>query len=246
MIGIGLNNVPLIIFVIVLGVAGATSLITGYIAFLSRKKATLLNKHGSTNGREDKMITEIGTLVGIVKNLLDINKTGRELLHAPQDNNLGITQSIRNTQERLAGISDQMFQSMTLSKMLPIWLKEYSAFDLYTDTLTDDEVRLLDRELRGLIADSIHDHFSGTFFRTSFAVLPGAEEGIQRFRDRLTALETQLNGIPAGDATSWRRAWPILKVRMQDLRIEAVKLSNLADEVLSSLIKELRDAAHTP
>jgi hypothetical protein len=38
------------------------------------------------------------------------------------------------------------------------------------------------------------------------------------------SLETQLNGVSPGDATAWRRAWPIVKVRMHDLRLEAVKL----------------------
>jgi hypothetical protein len=127
--------------------------------------------------------------------------------------------------------------------MLPIWLKEHATVDLYTDNLTDEEVKLLDSRLRQLISDSIHDHFSGTFFRTNFGVLPGAEAGIKDFRQRLLALESQLNGIPPGDAISWGRAWPIIKVRMHDLRVEAVKLDNLADDVHASLVRELRDAA---
>jgi hypothetical protein len=152
-------------------------------------------------------------------------------------------QSVKKTQDRLAGIADQLFQSVALSKMLPIWLKEHATVDLYTDALSDDEVKLLDSKLRQLIADSIHDHFSGTFFRTSFAVLPGVEAGIKSFRDSLLALENQLNGIPPGDAVSWRRAWPIVKVRMHDLRLEAIKLDNLADSLHASLVSELREAA---
>jgi hypothetical protein len=187
------------------------------------------------------MITEIGALVGIVKSLLDAVKTGWELFGSASKK--AAAESIKKTQERLDGIADQLFQSVALSKMLPVWLKEHAAVDLYTDTLSDDEVKLLDSRLRELIRDSIHDHFSGTFFRTSFAVLPGVEAGIKEFRDRLLALETQLNGIPPGDATSWRRAWPVVKVRMHDLRLEAVKLDNLADEVHASLVRELRDAA---
>jgi hypothetical protein len=126
--------------------------------------------------------------------------------------------------------------------MLPIWLKDHSEVDLFTESLSDDEVRLLDSRLRGLIHDSIHDHFSGTFFRTSFACLPGVEAGINAFRDRLLALEQQINGIVAGDAIAWRRAWPSLKLRMHDLRVEAVKINNLADEVHSNLVQELRNA----
>ena len=130
--------------------------------------------------------------------------------------------------------------------MLPIWLKEHAAVDLYTDTLSDDDVKLLDSRLRNLIHDSIHDHFSGTFFRMNFSVLPDVEAGIRSFREWLLALEKQLDGIPPGDATSWRRAWPILKVRMHDLRTEAVKLDNLADDLHAKLVAELRETAKVP
>jgi hypothetical protein len=187
------------------------------------------------------MITEIGALVGIVKSSLEAGKTGWELFGGASKRSAA--EGVKKTQQRLAGIADQLFQSVALSKMLPIWLKEQAAVDPYTEALSDDEVKLLDSRLRQLISDSIHDHFSATFFRTSFAVLPGVDAGIKDFRDRLLALETQLNGIPPGDATSWRRAWPIVKVRMHDLRVEAVKLDNMADDVHASLVRELRDAA---
>jgi hypothetical protein len=63
------------------------------------------------------------------------------------------------------------------------------------------------------------------------------------FRDRLLALEQQLNGIVPGDADAWKRTWPVLKVRMHDLRMEAVKINNIADEIHSQLVSELREAA---
>jgi hypothetical protein len=187
------------------------------------------------------MIIEIGALVGIVKNLLDSGKTGLDIFGG--NSKKQTASGIKKTQERLAGIAEQLYQSVALSKMLPIWLKEHSRYDLYENTLSNDDVKLLDSGLRALISDSIHDHFSGTFFHTSFAALPGVEAAIKGFRERLGALENQLNGIPPGDTTSWRRTWPILKVRMLDLRIEAVKLNNLADALHSQLIVELREAA---
>jgi len=187
------------------------------------------------------MITEIGALVTIMKTLLDATKTGKELFGGGERK-----KAIQNAQERLDGVAEQLFQSVTLSKMLPIWLKEHAEVDLYVDKLSNDDVKLLDNRLRNLIFDSIHDHFSGTIFRMSFAVLPGVENGIKAFRDKLLALETQLNGIPAGNAKAWRLAWPIIKIRMQDLRIEAVKLDNLADEIHSKLVTELRETAKLP
>lgn len=187
------------------------------------------------------MITEIGALVGILKVLLEAAKTGRELFGGATKK--ATAEAVKKTQERLAGIADQLYQSLALSKMLPIWLNEHATVNLYTDKLTTVQVKLLDQRLRQLISDSIHDHFSGVFFGTSFAVLPGVEAGIEDFRDRLKALEVQLNGIPAGDAVAWRRAWPTVKTRMQDLRREAEKLDTLSEAVQASLVHELREAA---
>lgn len=190
------------------------------------------------------MITEIGALVAIMKTLLEATKSGKELFGG--GGRKKTAESVNKAQERLDGIAEQLFQSVALSKMLPIWLKEHERVELFTETLSDEDVKLLDSQLRDLIYQSIHDHFSGTFFRTSFAVLPNVEEGIHAFRERLLALEKQLDGIPAGDATSWRRTWPIIKVRMQDLRMEAIKLDSLADDLHAKLVTELRETAKLP
>ena len=186
------------------------------------------------------MLTEIGVLVGIIKGLVDVTKTGTDLFGKRQK---ATVESVSQLRERIAGLAEQLHQSIALSKMLPIWLKDQAEVDLFTDKLSNDDVRLLDSKLRQLISDSIHDHFSGTFFRTSFVCLPGVESGIETFRERLLALEQQINGIVPGDATAWRRTWPILKLRMHDLRVEAVKINNLADKVHNELVQELRAAA---
>ena len=87
------------------------------------------------------MITEIGALVTIMKTLLDATKTGMELFGGGARRKAA--ESVKKAQERLEGIAEQLFQSVALSKMLPIWLKEHAAVDLYTDTLSDDDVKLL-------------------------------------------------------------------------------------------------------
>lgn len=185
------------------------------------------------------MITEIGALVGIIKTLLDATKTGFDLLGKKP----AAVESVKKTQERLAGIADQLFQSVALLKMLPVWLNQSSDIDFYAKTLTEDDVKLLDSKLRRLIKESNHDYFSATFFQTSFAVLPGVNEGITQFRARLLALEQDLKGITRGDAIAWRRKWPELKIRLNDLQNEAQKLENLADDIHSKLVTELGDAS---
>lgn len=186
------------------------------------------------------MLTEVGALVGVVKGLFDLTKSGMDLFGRRGE---AARVPIQKLQERMSGLAEQLERSVMLSKMLPIWLKEHASVDLYEDKLSNEDVRLLDSRLRSLISDSIHDHFSGVFFRTSFAVLPGVDSAMKAFQSSLTALEQQLNGIPPGDAVSWRRAWPLIKLRMNDLRIEAVKIDNLAEHVHAQLITEIRDAA---
>ena len=185
------------------------------------------------------MLTEIGALVSIVKGLVDIAKSGTGLFGSGKK---PTPEAVDQLKQRVAGLAEQLRQSVALSKMLPVWLKEHSRFDLFTDALSDDQVRVLDSGLKALISDSIRDHFSSVFFRTSFACLPGIEPAIKSFRERLLVLEQQLNGVPPGDAQAWRYAWPVLKVRLHDMRIEAVKIENMADEVHSSLVTELAEA----
>lgn len=186
------------------------------------------------------MLTEIGALVAIVKGLVDITKGGADLFGKRHK---ATGETIVQLKERIEGIAEQLHRSVVLSRMLPIWLKDHARVDLYTDKLTAADVKLLDAELRQLIFDSINDHFAGTLFGTSFACLPEVEQSMKEFGDRLRALEQQLNGIPPGDADAWKRTWPVVKVRMHDLRVEALRLSHLADKVHTDLINELRDAS---
>ncbi|KVD70357.1 hypothetical protein [Burkholderia ubonensis] len=185
------------------------------------------------------MLTEVGLLVSIVKNLFDIAKGGTDIFGRRQK---ATEEAVEQLKERITGLAEQLHQSVALSKMLPIWLKDHAEVDLFVSQLSDDDVRLLDSKLRRLISDSIHDHFSGTLFRTDFNCLPGVEIMIKGFRDRLLVLEQTLNGIVPGDAEAWRRTWPFLKLRMHDLRVEAVKVNNLADEIHSDLVQELRQS----
>ena len=187
------------------------------------------------------MLTEIGILVTIVKNLGDIAKTGGDLFGGKKKAE-ETASAVIDLKGRISGIAEQLHESVVLSKMLPIWKKDYEKFDIFKNNLSDDDVRMLDAKLRELIDDSIHDHFSGTFFRTSFADLQEVDKAISGFRERLTDLEKQLKGIAPGNAEAWRYSWPTLKVRLQDLRQKADTVYDLADDAHSALIKELREA----
>jgi hypothetical protein len=182
-------------------------------------------------------LTEIGTLVSIVKGLLDLVKSGSSLLGRKDS-----PQLLQPLQQRIAIISEQLQNSIALTKLLPLWLKEHEAFDLFADKLDDEKVRSLDTKLRELIRDSVHDHFSSAFFRTNFKSLPPVSVAIDKFREKLKTLETQIDFVPPGDAAAWRHSWPVIKVRMSDLRRAAVEVENLAEQAQADVVRELREA----
>ena len=186
------------------------------------------------------MLTEIGTLASIINNLINITRSAGSWFGDKQI--IKKNEEFEKLKDRIAGMADQFEKSIELSKMLSIWLKEQNQIDLFADQLSDDDVRGYEEKLRYLIFQSIHDTFSGTFFRTKYSSLPGMEGGIEDFRKRLTDLEKQLNGIRTGNAVNWRLSWPILKQRLQDLRSEADNINNKADGILSSLVQELQKA----
>lgn len=188
------------------------------------------------------MIVEIGALVGIIKGLLEATKTGRELFGG--NSRRVTTDSVKKAQERLAGIADQLNQSVALSKMLPLWVYQYEQTGIYAATHSDDDLREFARKVDRLISDSIYDTFSNAFFRMNFAILPGVDPIIGDFRKKLTTLHADVRRIaPWDSADAWRKELPTLMVRMGDLREEVTKLTDLVEGVHAALIKELKDTA---
>jgi len=88
------------------------------------------------------MITEIGALVAIMKTLLEATQSGKELFSG--GGRKRTAESVNKAPQRLDGIAEQLLQSVALSKMLPIWLKEHATVDLFTETLSVEDVKLLD------------------------------------------------------------------------------------------------------
>lgn len=62
------------------------------------------------------MITEIGTLVSIVKGLSDIAKTGGKLFGKHKK---GTAEAVERLQGRVAGIAEQLYETVALLKTIP-------------------------------------------------------------------------------------------------------------------------------
>lgn len=189
-------------------------------------------------------IETIGALVGITKTVIDSLKGVRDL--AKGDDKAPVADlgdAITDFQKRIALIATQLEQAEMLGRMLPIWLKEHSKFEIWEANPSDDTLIMLDGELRSFISDSVRDHFSSVFFHASFDKLPSVVELLKELRQKLQELDGSLQAIPYSSLEGWRLHLPIVKTRLQDLRIVAVKLDDNADEVRRKLIAELREAA---
>ncbi len=195
-------------------------------------------------------ITAIGTLASAAKTIVDVIKNIRSLAGGQPDASTAnirqaqeLQKSFTDFQDRIAYISDQLHQTETLMRMLPIWLKEHSQFEVWDKDPKDDVLKKLDSGLRQFIFDSVHDHFSAVFFQTSFSKLPGVPQMLEDIRDNLKELDTSLNAIPHTNLQAWKEHLPIIKVRLSDLRIKASKLDSHTGTLRGELVQELKDAA---
>ncbi len=193
-------------------------------------------------------ITIIGTLAAATKGVIEAIKSVKDLVgtrqptvRPPEVSQLEA--AFETYRKRIGVLAEQLTQAETLTRMLPVWLKEHSRFEVWEEQPTDDRLRELDSGLRQFISDSVRDHFSSIFFRTSFDKLPAIPHMINEVRGDLTTLDQSLNAIPHSNVSAWRIHLPIVKVRLQDLRMKAFKLDSEADALRAQLIHELQDSA---
>ena len=80
-----------------------------------------------------------------------------------------------------------------------MWLVHYNKFDALPVKPNQEQLNLLDSDLRGFIVDSLSDHFSSAFFRTNYDKLPEIEKMINDIRKRIEDIDRDLNAIPRGE-----------------------------------------------
>lgn len=189
-------------------------------------------------------IETIGALAGISKTVIDSLKGLRDLIgRGDEEPVTELEVAFSEFQERIGFIATQLEQAEMLGRMLPIWLKEQSKFEIWETSPSDETLKMLDRDLRNFISDSVRDHFSSVFFQTSFDKLPSVLVLLKDLRQKLKELDGSIQAIPHSSLEGWRLYLPIVKTRLHDLRIVAVKLDDNADDVRRNLITELRQAA---
>lgn len=191
-------------------------------------------------------VMTVGALVAITRNLIEAIKGARSFWSnkPKEDAELErIEQAFAAFQARLRHLAEQLTQSEALARMLPIWLNVLAQIPVWQNVLADDDVPKLDRQLRRLISDSIHDYFSATFFHQDFGALPDVLKKIEQFRERLQDLERELLAIPFGNQGAWKSHWPSLKMRLGDLDRLARDLESHVADLHGRLVREIESAA---
>ncbi|HEY7182345.1 MAG TPA: hypothetical protein VIC84_13040 [Blastocatellia bacterium] len=186
------------------------------------------------------MITEIGTLVAIVKGLADVAKTGTDLFGKRKQDTLDRVDQLKG---RVAGIAEQLYETVSLLKTIPAWLRQCEDVLFRPDNLSADAIQQQHILLHRLISDSRYDSFSDAFYRTKYDALPGLEKPMVTFRDLLERFEKDHSQMRFDvELRPLRTDWAKLKGRLRDLRDQAESIRRTANELHGRLIDELKQS----
>ncbi|HEV7879091.1 hypothetical protein [Bradyrhizobium sp.] len=185
------------------------------------------------------MITEIGALVSILKNLLDVGKASSGLF---KRNSGEQEKAIAKLRERFEGLAEQLQRCMQLDRLIPVWEKRLEFFEPYLlkGRIEIGEATHLESELRDLIRGAATDFFSGAFFYTQYDIVPEVHAAITELRSVIEKIDHEITHIPA---TGWSAHWPQLAGRLRDLKNATYKVERALESSLAALFKELHDAA---
>jgi hypothetical protein len=196
----------------------------------------------------------IGLLATIGKTLVDTFKGVRDLLDTKDPRRIAdkspenfdkLKENFIDYQKRLEMLALQLERSETLTRMIPTWFADVNRLPLWKDvtTLQSSELWQVHHDLQELIRQSIHDHFSSTFFRTDFDALSGVDQQMIVFRGQLNQLDNRVRTIQPGNEQVFRGLWSTLALDINNLRDTAITIERMGEDIHGKLIHELRDAA---
>lgn len=189
-------------------------------------------------------LATIGSLLSITKAVIEVVQGVGSFFSGSSDKErlkAGFTQLYG----RVDVLAAQLEQCESLTRMVPAWLELANRMPFWQQpsALDEREAQILDRDLRGLINDSIRDHFSATFFHSKFDQLPDVPLKLELFRDRLRTLDRTISTVQPGNLQSLQALWPQITTQFNDTRNSASDIQRLAEDLQGRLINELRDAA---
>ena len=95
-------------------------------------------------------------------------------------------------EDEIAILGKQIYQCQILINFIPTWLIEESKYDAILADATDKELEIISTDLLQFINQSIMDHWSAEFFRTSYDSIPNVEALIIRFRKSIQEFKNDL------------------------------------------------------
>ena len=186
------------------------------------------------------MLTEIGALVSIVKGLFDVAKTGTDLFGAKKKKTV---QALETLQARISGLAEQLYETVSLLKTIPVWLRQCGQILGQSIELSADQIKQQQTLLTQLISDSRYDSFSDAFYVTKYDALPGLAKPMSSFRELLERLDDDHRKLRYDvPLQALRTDWATLKARLLDLRNQAEGVMNVSNELHGKLIAELKEA----
>ena len=189
-------------------------------------------------------IGEIGTLVGIVKALFDIAKTGIDIRGKREKK---ATATIEQLKARILQLHDQIESCAMLERHVPDWITQSRTFNISLDALSDDEVQTLRGELEHFLSRTRNDSFSNAFFAARQKTVPGITEPLHLFNTAFTALTAELrHPLAASSVKNLREHWSSMQTRFSDMQNQAEHITQEASKTLGELLLELKSAASVP
>ena len=197
-------------------------------------------------------LTTASSLVSIGKSIIDLIKTTKEVFKKDSSKSVEngdkkleeINGIFKIYSERIELLATQIYQCETLSRFIPMWLVHHDKFNYISAKPNQEELNLLDSELRSFIVDSIHDHFSSAFFRTNYDKLPEIEKMINDFRKRIRDIDRDLNAIPSGRTDMLELSWgTTIKADLFRLRRDVMDIERKANDKFEDVVNELKKAA---
>lgn len=184
------------------------------------------------------MITEIGALVKIVKDLVDASNGARGFLGSGKlDPKL-----LSDLRRRISGLSDQIWACAQLGTQLPEWRRLLSEVDHRANKLNAADAAEVERRLDQIVHSARSDQFSGVFYSHIYKGMPKIEEKLSIFKAEIDSLYALVTNTPTGDAAAWSKQWPQLKTRLQQLHRTTSDVGLAQQATMADLIKELHNA----
>jgi hypothetical protein len=189
-------------------------------------------------------IATVGSLVAITKNLVDVFK-GIGSFFGGGSEKAKLENEFKTFYSRIDVLALQLEQCERLTRSIPAWLELANRMPMWVDSSSMDTARAqsIDQDLRSLIHESIRDHFSATFFRSDFDKLPDVPLQLEIFRARLRNLDQTISTIQPGNVPALKALWSQITTQFNDARNTAWDIQRKAEDLQTSLIRELRDAA---